>query len=130
MAYSLPTLDLNESSHLAAFPMPHNYVLQRSKISPQLIFDHQMCIDVGKQTIYVFGGQILTPRNIDDMPIDPRYSGLFSYHIATNMWTQFFVDCGYPSAAHFDVPSIKSRSTHSDSDDDDGKPLNVLNVLM
>ncbi|XP_055704070.1 muskelin [Phlebotomus papatasi] len=80
---------------------------------PQLIFDHQMCIDVDKQTIYVFGGRILTPRNIDDMSNDPQYSGLFSYHIGTNMWTQLLVDCGHPSAAHFDVPSIKSRVTHS-----------------
>uniref|UniRef100_A0A1B0CC51 Muskelin N-terminal domain-containing protein n=2 Tax=Lutzomyia longipalpis TaxID=7200 RepID=A0A1B0CC51_LUTLO len=80
---------------------------------PQLIFDHQMCIDVDKQTIYVFGGRILTPRNIDDMSNDPQYSGLFSYHIGTNTWTQLLVDCGHPTAAHFDVPSIKSRVTHS-----------------
>lgn len=72
-----------------------------------------MCIDVDKQTIYVFGGRILTPRNIDDMSNDPQYSGLFSYHIGTNMWTQLLVDCGHPSAAHFDVASIKSRVTHS-----------------
>lgn len=29
---------------------------------PQLLFDHQMCIDVDKRTIYVFGGRILSPR--------------------------------------------------------------------
>lgn len=28
---------------------------------PELIFDHQMCMDVNKRTIYVFGGRILTP---------------------------------------------------------------------
>lgn len=28
---------------------------------PSLIFDHQMCMDVAKSTIYVFGGRILTP---------------------------------------------------------------------
>lgn len=28
---------------------------------PQLLFDHQMCMDVQKRTIYVFGGRILTP---------------------------------------------------------------------
>lgn len=27
---------------------------------PQLVFDHQMCIDTDKRTIYVFGGRILT----------------------------------------------------------------------
>lgn len=29
---------------------------------PQLLFDHQMCIDVDKRTLYVFGGRILSPR--------------------------------------------------------------------
>lgn len=29
---------------------------------PQLLFDHQMCIDVEKRTLYVFGGRILSPR--------------------------------------------------------------------
>lgn len=28
---------------------------------PQLIFDHQMSMDVAKRTIYVFGGRVLTP---------------------------------------------------------------------
>ena len=27
---------------------------------PQLIFDHQMSMDVEKRTIYVFGGRVLT----------------------------------------------------------------------
>ena len=27
---------------------------------PKLIFDHQMVIDVERQTLYVFGGRILT----------------------------------------------------------------------
>lgn len=31
---------------------------------PQLVFDHQMCIDVDKQTIYVFGGRILEPKYV------------------------------------------------------------------
>lgn len=30
---------------------------------PQLIFDHQMCMDVAMRTIYVFGGRVLTPQN-------------------------------------------------------------------
>ena len=28
---------------------------------PELIFDHQMVMDVEKRTIYVFGGRILVP---------------------------------------------------------------------
>jgi hypothetical protein len=27
---------------------------------PRLIFDHQMCMDLDKNTIYVFGGRILS----------------------------------------------------------------------
>lgn len=27
---------------------------------PKLIFDHQMAMDVANQTIYVFGGRVLT----------------------------------------------------------------------
>lgn len=30
-----------------------------SRGGPSLIFDHQMCIDVEKHIIYVFGGRIL-----------------------------------------------------------------------
>lgn len=29
---------------------------------PELIFDHQMLMDVTKRTIYVFGGRILLPN--------------------------------------------------------------------
>lgn len=72
-----------------------------------------MCIDVSKRTIYVFGGRILTPRNIEDLTNDMQYSGLYSYHINTNTWTQILVDCGHPSASNPEVLSIKSRVTHS-----------------
>ena len=27
---------------------------------PSLVFDHQICMDVEKNTIYIFGGRILT----------------------------------------------------------------------
>lgn len=77
---------------------------------PQLMFDHQMCIDSSKRTIYVFGGRILTPRNNEDLSNDiyqMKYSGLYSYHIGTNTWTHIFVD--QPPGALM----IKSRTTHS-----------------
>lgn len=81
---------------------------------PGLLHDHQMCIDVTENTIYVFGGRILTTRKIDDLAsTDNQYSGLYSYHINTNTWTQILVDCNHPSASNPDVHSIKSRSTHS-----------------
>ncbi|KAH8375385.1 hypothetical protein KR200_002878 [Drosophila serrata] len=80
---------------------------------PQLVYDHQMCIDADKRTIYVFGGKILTPRSVNATgAIEPEYSGLFSYHIATNTWSQILVDCHHASASLADVMSIKSRITH------------------
>ncbi|XP_018909905.1 muskelin [Bemisia tabaci] len=63
---------------------------------PQLIFDHQMCMDVQKSVIYVFGGKILTLTNSgsderlgNDMPSvnEPVFSGLYSYHVPMNIWT-------------------------------------------
>lgn len=80
---------------------------------PNLIFDHQMCIDISKRNIYVFGGRILTPRNPDDLSNEIMYSGLYSYHIGTSTWTQILVDCAHPTAANPEVMSIKSRVTHS-----------------
>lgn len=80
---------------------------------PQLVYDHQMCIDVEKRMIYVFGGKILSPRSATNIASgEPDYSGLFSYHIATNTWTQIFVDCHHPMACQSEVLSIKSRITH------------------
>lgn len=80
---------------------------------PKLLFDHQMCLDEDKQTIYVFGGRIVSPRNTEELSNNPQYSGLFSYHIATNTWQQLLVDCAHPTASNPDVASIKSRVTHS-----------------
>ncbi|KAK7873640.1 hypothetical protein R5R35_009328 [Gryllus longicercus] len=88
---------------------------------PQLIFDHQMCIDVEKRTIYVFGGRVLTPPPgmADDRPgcvglvgtSDPIFSGLYSYHVPTNTWTKLCDDCSRPSSPG--VPTIRSRVGHS-----------------
>lgn len=80
---------------------------------PNLIFDHQMCIDVSKRTIYVFGGRILTPRNVDELTSEPAYSGLFSFHIGTNTWSQILVDVQHATASNPEVMTIKSRVTHS-----------------
>ncbi|GAB6029244.1 Muskelin 1, intracellular mediator containing kelch motif [Chamberlinius hualienensis] len=78
---------------------------------PKLIFDHQMCIDVEKSTIYVFGGRILTASSSDERNgAEPSYSGLFSYHISTNTWKKLREDCphAYPGAQE-----IRSRIGHS-----------------
>lgn len=85
---------------------------------PRLLFDHQMCIDPENQTIYVFGGRVLTARHAEDAPPvlrenDAQYSGLYSYHIPTNTWRELLVDCEHRSASDPDVLSIKARVTHS-----------------
>lgn len=79
---------------------------------PQLIYDHQMSIDVEKRTIFVFGGRILTTGQ-DDLSTEQNYSGLYAYHISDNVWNLLLIDCGHPLAANPDVNSIKSRITHS-----------------
>lgn len=73
-----------------------------------------MCIDIAKRNIYVFGGRILQPRKIDVLTSDPvSFSGLFSYHIPTNTWTQILVDCAHETASNPEIMSIRSRVTHS-----------------
>ncbi|KAG1683386.1 Muskelin [Nymphon striatum] len=58
---------------------------------PSLIFDHQMCMDVEKNTIYVFGGRVLTHNqsfNERMLPSEQVCSGLYGYHVPTNAWTK------------------------------------------
>lgn len=82
---------------------------------PNLIFDHQMCIDISKRNIYVFGGRILTARKTNEVMTNDsvNFSGLYSYHIPTNTWTHILVDCAHPTASNPEVMSIRSRVTHS-----------------
>lgn len=81
---------------------------------PELLFDHQMCMDIAKRNIYVFGGRILTARK-NDVQCEPiRFSGLFVYNIPNNTWTSLLVDYKHPSALNNpEVLTIKSRVTHS-----------------
>lgn len=72
-----------------------------------------MCLDIAKRNIYVFGGRILSPKSIEAQQNETvAYSGLYSYHIPTNTWTQILVDCDHPTASNPEVQSIKSRETH------------------
>ncbi|KAI8876176.1 muskelin [Backusella circina FSU 941] len=48
---------------------------------PELIFDHQVCIDAESETLYVFGG-----RTVNGDINFQNYSGLYSYQIKTNQW--------------------------------------------
>ena len=80
---------------------------------PNLIFDHQMCLDSEKRDIYVFGGQTLLSQNPDEerplMP-DKKFSGLYKYHIPDNSWTLLCDDGDTRSA---DTPPIRARTGHS-----------------
>ncbi|XP_037789855.1 muskelin-like isoform X1 [Penaeus monodon] len=93
---------------------------------PRLIFDHQMVMDVENRIIYVFGGRVLTPsrwegcvgglglderRNNTYTPSEAIFSGLYSYHVATNTWTKLRDDdCAGNGTGPQD---IKSRIGHS-----------------
>ncbi|XP_039276619.1 muskelin [Nilaparvata lugens] len=85
---------------------------------PQLIFDHQMCIDVTLRTIYVFGGRVLnvsvngitTTEAIASS--EPVYSGLFSYHVSTNTWRNLCPDSPIQPDPN-STPTLRSRVSHS-----------------
>jgi len=71
---------------------------------PRLIFDHQMVMDVEKQTIYVFGGRVLNCNTGEsDRGPEPAFSGLYSYHVPTNTWLKL----------REDGPELRSRIGHS-----------------
>lgn len=48
---------------------------------PDLIYDHQMCMDTEKQMLYVFGGRTVNPDTNQH-----NYSGLYRYNVNTNSW--------------------------------------------
>ena len=82
---------------------------------PNLIFDHQMCLDPEKRDIYVFGGQTLfmqTPTGtLQERPAaDKKFSGLYVYHIPDNTWGLLCDDGDSPSDG---LPQIRSRTGHS-----------------
>lgn len=89
---------------------------------PQLIFDHQMCMDVAMRTIYVFGGRVLTPQNgLSEErtgcvglgcvgTAEPIFSGLYSYHVSTNTWHNLCSDSQTPNGGS---PVLRSRVGHS-----------------
>lgn len=78
---------------------------------PCLIFDHQMCMDVEKNQIFVFGGRILTNTAYsEERSSDPVFSGLFSYHVPTNTWSKIRDDARNPKITALE---IRSRIGHS-----------------
>jgi len=88
---------------------------------PYLIFDHQMQYDRITDTIYVFGGRILTSIH-DDNTFDPSFSGLFSYHVETKVWTKLKGDCSGTSISD----QLRARSGHSMLIDGEKRLLYIL----
>lgn len=84
---------------------------------PQLIFDHQMSMDVEKRTIYIFGGRVLvSPTNSEEHGMvssstEPIFSGLYSYHVPTGTWNRLACDIARPCPTN--APTIRSRAGHS-----------------
>ena len=79
---------------------------------PNLIFDHQMCLDPMKRHIYVFGGQTLPLQPSDERPVatDKKFSGLFVYQIPDNRWKLLCEDGEVKTPGS---PAIRSRTGHS-----------------
>ncbi|KAG0231646.1 hypothetical protein BGW42_008722 [Actinomortierella wolfii] len=74
---------------------------------PELIYDHQMCLDPVSQTLYVFGGKVVHPDNTTH-----HYSGLYSYHIPTGKWRLLRND-GSPPPKQDKGVVLRSRIGHS-----------------
>ncbi|KAI8384170.1 Muskelin N-terminus-domain-containing protein [Blakeslea trispora] len=72
---------------------------------PELIFDHQMCVDSNGKTLYVFGG-----RTVNGDPTLQNYSGLYAYNIKSNQWKLIR---SVLHMNHRNNTSLKSRVGHS-----------------
>lgn len=96
---------------------------------PKLIFDHQMCLDPEKRTIYVFGGRILSPAPgyPDERGLavasssgvagaflsEPQFSGLYAYHIPTSTWRLLRDDPSVNPTISSGPVEMRSRIGHS-----------------
>ncbi|KAG0283741.1 hypothetical protein BGZ96_011882 [Linnemannia gamsii] len=74
---------------------------------PELIYDHQMCLDPASQTLYVFGGRVVhLDKNVQ------HYSGLYSYHIPSGLWKLLRAD-GHAAPKQDGTTVLRSRIGHS-----------------
>ncbi|KAF9172613.1 Muskelin 1, intracellular mediator containing kelch motif [Mortierella sp. AD010] len=74
---------------------------------PELIYDHQMCLDPVSQTLYVFGGKVVHPDKNAHL-----YSGLYSYHVPSGVWRLLRAD-GHPPPKQDGTTVLRSRIGHS-----------------
>ncbi|KAF7730078.1 Muskelin 1, intracellular mediator containing kelch motif [Apophysomyces ossiformis] len=86
---------------------------------PELLFDHQMCVDPKKQMLYVFGGRV-----VSNSTSIHNYSGLFSYHIQDNIWTLVRNDVSVPTCSAQSSPQTPNRSETSTPVQQNGSRVN------
>ncbi|KAI8345631.1 Muskelin N-terminus-domain-containing protein [Mortierella sp. GBAus27b] len=87
---------------------------------PELIYDHQMCLDPVSQTLYVFGGKVVhLDKNVQ------HYSGLYSYHIPSGVWKLLRAD-GHPPPKQDNGTILRSRIGHSMLYDDMTRSLVIF----
>ncbi|KAG0311160.1 Muskelin 1, intracellular mediator containing kelch motif [Dissophora globulifera] len=87
---------------------------------PELIYDHQMCLDPVSQTLYVFGGRVVhLDKNVQ------HYSGLYSYHIPSGVWRLLRAD-GQTPPKQDGSTVLRSRIGHSMLYDDMTRSLVIF----
>ena len=74
---------------------------------PELIYDHQMCMDSARQVIYVFGGRSINTRSLNSS--EDEYSGLYAFDVRRKTWRLIRNDDGQPNYSI----KLKSRIGHS-----------------
>ncbi|KAI8333811.1 Muskelin N-terminus-domain-containing protein [Chlamydoabsidia padenii] len=76
---------------------------------PELVFDHQMCVDAASGILYVFGGRAVSGNNIH------QYSNLYSYDIKRCTWKLIRNDMNQPHDDGSPPTPISSSSSSSSS---------------
>ncbi|KAG8720213.1 Muskelin 1, intracellular mediator containing kelch motif [Ceratobasidium sp. 394] len=75
---------------------------------PPSLSDHQMAVDEARRLLYVFGGRVDNPSERDGQQL---YSGMYSFHMDSQMWTHVFPDPIRPEGLPNRV-NIHSRTGH------------------
>ncbi|CAO3610091.1 unnamed protein product [Cunninghamella echinulata] len=89
---------------------------------PELIFDHQMCVDTMGRKLYVFGGRTITGINMH------QFSGLYSYDIENNTW-EFIrnsLNDMLPLSSRSSISSIPNNNSSNNTTNDDNESTRSL----